>query len=100
MASTYLGSAPREAEIVARMQWATRAQGTQTDSSTGATVALAERYYRTQMYLKLAAQVVFFAGVALVVAAGITWYQQAQQPEPAEEADDETGELAHASNEE
>ncbi len=96
VAMNALASAPGAAEIAARMRQAARAQGIQADSTTGETVARAESYRRSQAYWKLLAQAVFFAGVALVVAAGITWYQQAQQPEPPGEADEESSEPAHA----
>ncbi len=86
-----------EATLVARLQQAAQTQGTRTDPATLQTLARAEGYYRPQLYWKLAAQLVFFAGVAVVVAAGIAWYQQAQQPEPASEP--EESDLEHASNE-
>lgn len=91
VATQLLTSPGNESAIVARMQQATRAPGTRTDPATAETVSRAERYYRWHLYGKLAAQSLFFAGVAVVVAAGIIWYQQAQQPEPVEETEESVG---------
>lgn len=86
----YLNAPNNVPAILSRMQQATRAQGDRTDPVAAQLVARAERYYRAHRYGILAAQVLFFAGVSLVVAAATIWFQQAQQPEPAAESDEES----------
>ncbi len=97
VAQQMLRSPASEGAVASRLQQAARAEGGRLDPATAETVARAERYYRAHRYGQLLAQVVFLVGVTLVVAAGITWYQQAQQPEPAGETDEEPEEERAAS---
>jgi hypothetical protein len=46
-------------------------------------------YYRTRLHLMLGGRVAFYAGLALVLAAALIWYRQAQAPDEEEEPDPE-----------
>jgi hypothetical protein len=88
-ALSFLNSPDSELTIQSRMQRAVRSGEGRTDPTTAETLARVERYYRSRMYWKLLAQTVFFLGVGVVVAAGVLWYQQAQQPEPIAEPEED-----------
>jgi hypothetical protein len=77
--------------ILARLQAAAQASAAMDPADIKAVqvVERASRYYQTRMHWELAGQLVFFAGLGLVLAAGVIWYQQAQQPEPLLESEDE-----------
>ena len=51
------------------------------------------RSFRQRLHWEVAGQLVFFLGLGLVVAGGVIWYRQAQQPDPEPESmeDDPAG---------
>jgi hypothetical protein len=74
--------------VFARLEEAAKAPGPK-DAKAVEAVQRASRYYRSRLSWELAGQLVFFVGLGLVVAAGVIWYQQAQQPESEAEAEPE-----------
>jgi len=77
-----------EQQRFARLDEATRGSGPKDPKAVEA-VQRASRYYRSQPSWEMAGQLVFFVGLGFVAAAGVIWYQQAQQPEPEPEAEPE-----------
>ena len=74
--------------VLARLEEAAKAPGPK-DPKAVEEIQRASRYYRSRLSWELAGQLGFIVGLGLVVAAGVIWYQQAQQPETETETETE-----------